>query len=740
MSYVVWKRHVLVPTLLRWNEKTNAQRLFRGAELVAVPTETVGTRVWFLTFLLFFLFYGLISAQPFTRELESIPFIIANDTLAQPFTGGIDGPNHRFVDIDADGDLDLFVFDSDQSVDYYWNEGTPQAPEFKMKLNEITLPQFTAWFYFADLNGDSKPDLLCDNGGNGISFYKNNGTIQEPDFVLEIHTMLDTSNSQILAGFLSVPSFTDLDGDNDFDFFTSDFNGNIIRYENIGTATTPAFWYADEQFQGIQILNDSCLNNGYVRSSVSNERHGGSLFAFGDVDGNKALELIMGDMNSSKLFFIKNHGTATQPDLFCTGDQILPTDAQLTTVYNQPNFVDIDNDRDLDLFVGTFVNMGQASPSNHSFWFFENQGDSLLPNLQLITKDFLTTLDVGKNAHPAFFDISSDGLPDLVLGTLNGQLYYFKNTGTNTEPAFRLEDSVFSGISGNFAYAPTFVDLNGDGRNDLVLGRFDGQVEFYYGFDSIMTIYNYRPDDSLMTSQYAVPAFTDIDNDSDFDLFVGTSNGKIRLYRNNGSATQFIDTLITVSFQNIDVGENAKPVFADVDNDNDDDLFIGNADGKLFFYENDGTGQFAERTDRYADMYLMKESAPAFVDVDSDGDLDLFVGTSKGGLHCYRNNAPLSVETPEPNNQVPTTMELFQNYPNPFNPSTNFGFRIANFGFVKLRIYNVLGLEVATLVNEKKQPGLYSVSWDASGLPSGVYVYRLTAGEHVVIRKLLLVR
>ncbi|MDI6765525.1 MAG: alpha-amylase family glycosyl hydrolase [Bacteroidota bacterium] len=72
---------------------------------------------------------------------------------------------------------------------------------------------------------------------------------------------------------------------------------------------------------------------------------------------------------------------------------------------------------------------------------------------------------------------------------------------------------------------------------------------------------------------------------------------------------------------------------------------------------------------------------------------------------------------------------LSQNYPNPFNPITNFEFRISEFGIVSLKVYNLLGQEVATLVNEHMQPGSYKVSWDASQIPSGVYFYRLSVGS-----------
>ncbi|MBA4313035.1 MAG: hypothetical protein C0417_10445 [Chlorobiaceae bacterium] len=79
------------------------------------------------------------------------------------------------------------------------------------------------------------------------------------------------------------------------------------------------------------------------------------------------------------------------------------------------------------------------------------------------------------------------------------------------------------------------------------------------------------------------------------------------------------------------------------------------------------------------------------------------------------------------NSDLPKKFMLAQNHPNPFNPVTNFEFRISDFGFVTLRVFDMLGREVATLVNEVKQPGVYKVSWNASEFPSGVYYYRLVA-------------
>ncbi len=89
---------------------------------------------------------------------------------------------------------------------------------------------------------------------------------------------------------------------------------------------------------------------------------------------------------------------------------------------------------------------------------------------------------------------------------------------------------------------------------------------------------------------------------------------------------------------------------------------------------------------------------------------------------------------------LPHAFKLHQNYPNPFNPTTKIGFEIGNFGFVSLKIYDVLGREVTALVNEVKRPGIYEILFDANGLASGTYFYRLKIGEFTETKRLTLVR
>jgi len=110
-------------------------------------------------------------------------------------------------------------------------------------------------------------------------------------------------------------------------------------------------------------------------------------------------------------------------------------------------------------------------------------------------------------------------------------------------------------------------------------------------------------------------------------------------------------------------------------------------------------------------------------------------------VHLFRYGQRLTpVQVGESGLERPANFALFQNYPNPFNASTTIRFDIPASGVVSLKVYNLLGQQVATLVNEVKQPGRYKVVWDASGQASGVYFYRLRSGEFAATRKLAIIR
>jgi hypothetical protein len=83
---------------------------------------------------------------------------------------------------------------------------------------------------------------------------------------------------------------------------------------------------------------------------------------------------------------------------------------------------------------------------------------------------------------------------------------------------------------------------------------------------------------------------------------------------------------------------------------------------------------------------------------------------------------------------------LSQNFPNPFNPTTNFEFQIATSDFVSLKVFDLLGREVAILVNEVRQPGIYHVTWNAARIPSGVYVYQMRAGNFTQTRRMIVIK
>ena len=116
---------------------------------------------------------------------------------------------------------------------------------------------------------------------------------------------------------------------------------------------------------------------------------------------------------------------------------------------------------------------------------------------------------------------------------------------------------------------------------------------------------------------------------------------------------------------------------------------------------------------------------------------NLYAGTRYGVWRC---SLPLLAALKPSENELPSGFELAQNYPNPFNPSTVITYELPRSAHVALSVYDVLGREVAFLVNEERDAGQHEVSFDASHLSSGVYLCQLRAGDYVSVKKMLLVR
>ena len=90
--------------------------------------------------------------------------------------------------------------------------------------------------------------------------------------------------------------------------------------------------------------------------------------------------------------------------------------------------------------------------------------------------------------------------------------------------------------------------------------------------------------------------------------------------------------------------------------------------------------------------------------------------------------------------EIPAKYSLSQNYPNPFNPTTKIKFDVVRLGDVKIVVYDIMGREVLTLVNESMQPGTYETTFDASSLSSGIYFYTLTAGDFKESKRMIFIK
>jgi hypothetical protein len=127
----------------------------------------------------------------------------------------------------------------------------------------------------------------------------------------------------------------------------------------------------------------------------------------------------------------------------------------------------------------------------------------------------------------------------------------------------------------------------------------------------------------------------------------------------------------------------------------------------------------------------------------TDGDKIVYDNLNPQSIHgaiVMHNRIILTKEDDEETLSTPVEFTLEQNYPNPFNPATTINYSIPEAGNVEMKVYDILGNEVATLVNEAKAPGNYSAVFDASTFASGIYIYTLRANNFVQTKKMILVK
>ncbi len=176
---------------------------------------------------------------------------------------------------------------------------------------------------------------------------------------------------------------------------------------------------------------------------------------------------------------------------------------------------------------------------------------------------------------------------------------------------------------------------------------------------------------------------------------------------------------------------------ADIDNDSDIDVLSASRDDNtIAWYENDGNENF---TTHIISTGAVKAISVFAGDVDGDSDIDILSASALDSeINWYENLSIVSVVSIS--NEVPNEFSLSQNYPNPFNPSTTITYSIPKESIVTIKIFNAIGEEIAALVNEFKQVGNYETTFNASSLPSGIYLYRMQAGDFVQTKNMILLK
>ncbi len=263
-------------------------------------------------------------------------------------------------------------------------------------------------------------------------------------------------------------------------------------------------------------------------------------------------------------------------------------------------------------------------------------------------------INTGGRPGPQLIDYDGDGDLDMLTGGYSYSggniqwVYLFENTGSKTSPKWERDtDYIDISYSSSYVYsALRLVDLDDDGDNDLVVGQYDGQIRVFWNtgtnanptWDDNGTGIN-SPFYGIDEGYYAAPHFGDLDNDGDLDLAYGVySTSPVLSSYENGYSGGVWSWSTGSFFEDIETDTTSSPYLVDYDGDGDLDVFNGNYNGTVSYYEN--TGSKSDPSWKYdpvisSDIDVGSWARPAAADMDDDGDIDLIVGASDGSYYYY---------------------------------------------------------------------------------------------------------